>query len=111
MAAQAHVSLFEVTPGRDDLVPGRDDLIARTQLAKALRDWDLAERASWDERVTDDDSEGAGLWADMPAIDSKTVARMAPLFKTHLGETLDVSRIRCGGYSDIEDVIRHLVLR
>lgn len=88
---------------------GRDDRAARSKLAEAVREQWRTERESWDKRVAEDDGSVADLWAGMPAIDSKTVARMAPLFKEHLGTALDVSRIRSGGYSSIEEVIEHLV--
>lgn len=49
------------------------------------------------------------LRANMPAVDSKTVARTAPLFERHLGSPLDVQRIRQGGYDSIDDITDHLV--
>ena len=79
------------------------------QLAAALRRKWLDERASWDADVAGGDKTDADLWADLPILDSKTVARMSPLFKEHLGRPLDINRIRPGGYSDIEAMIRHLV--
>lgn len=84
-------------------------MIARSRLAADLCQWWQEERAGWDEQVTGDDMTGADLWADMPVVDSKTVARMAPHFEKHMGRPLVVRRIRRGGYNSIEDVIQHLV--
>ena len=89
--------------------PERIDLIACTRLAADLRQWWNEEQAKWDAQVTGDDVSGPDLWADMPTVDSKTVARMAPLFTQHMGRPLDVRRIRRGGYNSIEDLIRHLI--
>ena len=50
------------------------------RLAAAVRtQWD-AERASWDDRVEGNEAASGdlGLWDDMPCVDSKDVARMAP---------------------------------
>lgn len=89
--------------------PERSDLIARKRLAVDLSQWWNEEQAEWDAQVTGDDDSSPDLWADMPTVDSKTVARMAPLFTQHTGRPLDVRRIRRGGYDSIEDLIRHLV--
>ena len=78
------------------------------RLAAELRECWKKEQADWDDQVSDDDATGADLWESMPVVDSKTVARMAPIFKKH-GFPLDVKRIRAGGYTGINEVIRHLV--
>ena len=101
----AQISLFERAATSE-----RSDLIARRQLADALLQWWSRECASWDAQVTGNYNSGGDLWADMPTVDSKTVARMAPLFKAHTGHALDIRRIRRGGYDRIEDVIQDLVL-
>ena len=98
-----------VSPSVVAIAPERSDVTARIQLAADLRQWWQKEHAGWDEQVTGQDTTGADLWADMPIVDSKTVARMAPLFKKHMGRSLIVRRIRRGGYNSIENVIQHLV--
>ena len=87
----------------------RSDVIARPRLAEALRHAWSNELASWEAEVAGGDSSSADLWADMPAVDSKTVARMAPIFKQHTGRPLDIRKIRPGGYDSIEEAIQHLV--
>lgn len=78
---------------------------------KAALDADWAERsADWDERVegsTPSDGD-PGLW-DLPRIDSKDVARMAPIFEKHLEAPFDVKHIRPGGYREIAEVVVDLV--
>ena len=81
----------------------------RAQLAADLRSCYEREQAEWDEQVAGDDATGADLWESMPVVDSKTVARMAPIFQRHEGRPFDLRRIRAGGYSSIEDAIDHLV--
>ena len=56
----------------------------RTQLEAELRAWWKEEQADWDAQITRDTSD-SDLWTGMPCVDSKTVARMAPIFKKHLG--------------------------
>ena|SRR6266566_41071 len=84
-----------------------------TKLIDALRGWWEVEFTDWDQLVTgpiDDPSDaGIDLWDDMPAIDSKAVARSSPLFKKFLGVELDVTLIRAGGYKTLDDFIDHLV--
>ena len=81
-----------------------------TQLDAELRAWWQEEQEDWDAQVTGDTTAGSDLWTAMPTVDSKTVARMAPIFKKHLGR-FDVRDIRPGGYDSIDDVIQHLVHR
>ena len=64
-----------------------------------------------DKQVVGGDITGADLWGSMPTVDSKTVARMAPIFKKYEGRPFDVRRIRAGGYTSIDDAIQHLVYR
>ena len=85
------------------------DADINTRLSAKLLEWWEHERADWDAQVAGDDATGADLWSSMPTVDSKTVARMAPIFEEHLGRPFDVRRIRRGGYACIEDVIQHLV--
>lgn len=80
---------------------------APRDLEADLRAWWKKERADWDDQIPGGGS-AADLWESMPVVDSKTVARMAPIFKKH-GRRFDVRRIRPGGYADIDDAIRHLV--
>jgi hypothetical protein len=78
-----------------------------------IQAWWEAESTDWDAAVTATDPSalpgGADLWDDMPAVDSKTVARTSPIFERHLGIPLDVKLIRPGGYSSIEDATTDLV--
>ena len=91
--------------------PVQSDLDTRLQLASELREgWDR-EQADWDKQVAGSDTMGAELWGSMPVVDSKTVARMAPIFKKHERRSFDVRRIRPGGYSSIDDAIQDLVYR
>ena len=92
---------FEPAPG-----PTPRDLDARRRLEADLRTWWDKERADWNDQVSSGDS--AELWESMPDVDSKTVARMAPIFEKH-GFPFDVRRIRPGGYAGIDDAIEHLV--
>ena len=81
--------------------------VVRTRLEAELRAWWEVEQADWDALVTGDKAD-SDLWTTMPTVDSKTVARMAPIFKRHLGR-FNVRDIRAGGYDSIDDVIQHLV--
>jgi hypothetical protein len=91
--------------------PPRSDRM--TKLIDAVRGWWEVESTDWDQLVTGptDDAPDADidLWDDMPAIDSKAVARSSPLFKKFLGVELDVTLIRAGGYKTLDDFIDHLV--
>jgi hypothetical protein len=84
-----------------------------TKLIDALRGWWEVESTDWDQLVTgpiaDAPDADVDLWDDMPAIDSKAVARSSPLFKKYLGVELDVTLIRAGGYKTLDDFIDHLV--
>ena len=89
--------------------PAPSDADAREWLAAELRAWLENEQADWDDQISGDDASGTELWGSMPVVDSKTVARMAPIFEKHEGRAFDIRRIRAGGYASIEDVIRNLV--
>ena len=91
--------------------PPPSDADARMGLAADLREWWEEEQADWDDQVSGDDAPGADLWGSMPVVDSKTVARMAPIFEKHEGRAFDVGRIRAGGYAGIDDMIRNLVYK
>lgn len=66
--------------------------------------------ADWDKRVEGNapTSGSLGLW-DLPCIDSKDVARMAPIFREHLEVPFGVKHIRPGGYGGIAEVVADLV--
>lgn len=91
--------------------PAQSDVDSRLQLVGELREWWNLERADWDKQVTGEDTTGADLWSSMPAVDSKTVARMAPIFEKHEGCLFSVRRIRAGGYTSINDMIQNLVYK
>jgi hypothetical protein len=78
-----------------------------------IRSWWAQECSDWDAAVLGTDSEslpgGADLWDDMPAVDSKAVARTSPIFERHLGVPLRVKLIRPGGYLSIDDLINDLI--
>lgn len=84
-------------------------------LVRALREWWSHEIADWDLQVQASrndimrDAPHSDLWDCLPTVDSKTVARMSPIFQRHLGRPLDVKLIRPGGYERLDDMIRHLV--
>ena len=88
----------------------RSDVDTRARLSADLRAFWEQEQADWDAQVTGGDMTGEDLWESMPTVDSKTVARMAPIFEKHEGRTFNVRRIRRGGYASMHDVIQHLVL-
>ena len=81
----------------------------RARLATDLRTGWEQEQGDWDAQVAGRDMSGTDLWGSMPTVDSKTVARMAPIFEKHEGRPFDVRRIRPGGYPNIDDAIQHLV--
>jgi hypothetical protein len=76
-----------------------EDLVT---LEEELREW-------WDQRNSglggdDDDSMGeTDLWGDLPEIDSKTAAKVAPICEEHLDIDFDMSMIQEGGYKSIDD--------
>jgi hypothetical protein len=82
-------------------------------LERDLRAWLADARASWDAAVVaadrDASIESTDLWNDMPALDSKVVARTSHIFKQHLGLALDPKLIRPGGYKDDDDMILDLI--
>lgn len=104
MATKAIAALAPATPPLSDRM---------TKLIDALRGWWEVESTDWDQLVTgpiaDAPDADIDLWDDMPAIDSKAVARSSPLFKKFLGVELDVTLIRAGGYKTLDDFIDHLV--
>jgi len=81
-------------------------------LVSDLQSWWQSDNADWDAAVDGALPHlpgGADLWDDMPAVDSKAVARSAPIFEEHLGIKLDVTLIRKGGYAGINEMINDLV--
>ena len=100
----SHGSLSEIATR-----PTWTDADARPRLASDLRAGLEQEQSDWDAQVAGSDMTGADLWVSIPTVDSKTVARMAPIFEKHEGRPFDVRRIRPGGYASIDDVIQHLI--
>ena len=92
-------------------LPVQSDVDSRRRLVGELRKWWDLELADWDKQVAGDDTTGADLWDSMPVVDSKTVARMAPIFKKYEGCPFAVRRIRAGGYASINDAIQDLVYK
>ena len=91
--------------------PVQSDVGSHLRLVGELREWWNLERVDWDKQVAGVDTTGGDLWDSMPVVDSKTIARMAPIFKKHEGCSFDVRRIRTGGYASIDDAIQDLVYR
>ena len=89
--------------------PSPADVDTRARLAADLRTGWEQEQADWDAQVAGGDLSATDLWGSMPTVDSKTVARMAPIFEKHEGRPFDVRRICPGGYPSIGDAIQHLV--
>ena len=87
----------------------RVDMGGLAKLAEAVRRALNKERESCEAQVVGGDSSSADLWEDMPTVDSKTVARLAPVFKRHTGRPLNIRRIRPGGYDSVEEAVQHLV--
>ncbi len=87
----------------------RVDMSGLAKLAEAVSQALTKERESCEAQVVGGNSSSADLWEDMPAVDSKTVARLAPVFKRHTGRPLDIRRIRPGGYDSVEEAVQHLV--
>ena len=87
---------------------GAPSLDVRMRLSVDLRAWWAQEQQAWDTQVAGGDMTGDDLWGCMPAVDSKTVARMAPIFKQH-GRPFNVRDIRRGGYDSINETIQDLV--
>lgn len=50
------------------------------------------------------------LW-DLPAVDSKTVAKLSPAVKELIGRRLDPAWIRKGGYSSVENAVSDLLAK
>lgn len=80
-------------------------------LKKAVEEWWALQQTDWDTIVLAPDPTvvtNAGLWDDMPAVDSKAIARCAPIFAEH-GYAFDVRSIRPGGYTSIGEAIADLI--
>ena len=75
-----------------------------------LTSWER-EQDDWDAQVLGNVAPTTDLWESMPIVDSKTVARMAPIFEKYEGRRFDVKRIRPGGYPSINDMIEDLVYK
>ena len=85
---------------------------SETSLEDDLRSWWKGVQSDWDRKVDaprGKRQDGKELWDDMPVIDSKVVAETLPIFEHHLGIPLDVTLIKPGGYSSIEELISDLV--
>ncbi|WP_061236504.1 hypothetical protein [Leptospira santarosai] len=90
--------------------------IVETSLAEDLKIWWDEEQGTWDSTLDeeaaylgDSDEGDDSVWDSMPTYDSKTVARSSPVFEKHLGEPLDVSLIRPGGYETFDEMVNHLI--
>lgn len=85
----------------------------RARLEAALRAWAEKETSEWNAAVDGQAANGlpggADLWDDMPALDSKAVARSSPIFQEFMGKPLDVKFIRPGGYPSVDAMIEDLV--
>jgi hypothetical protein len=57
----------------------------------------------------DDSAASGGLWDNMPEIDSKQVARAAPICEKHLDIEFDIGLVQEGGYPSIDALIDDLV--
>jgi hypothetical protein len=105
-------------PGPGGKAAQLKNAVIRAQLEASLREWWANETSDWDALV-EGAADGAGgtaaantgpdLWGSMPVVDSKAVARTAPIFEKHLGVPLDTSLIRPGGYTSIDAVIDDLI--
>lgn len=80
------------------------------ELEQELRDWWESRSDGWgtDNENSSQDG-GSNLWDHMPEIDSKEVARAAPLCEETLDVDFDASLIREGGYDSIDDLINDLI--
>ena len=86
----------------------RVDTSGLAKLAEAVRLALIQERASCEAQVVGGNISSADLWEDMPTVDSKTVARLAPIFKRHTGRYQNIRRIRPGGYDSVEEAVQDL---
>lgn len=93
--------------------PAQSSASAARALARDLRAFWAQESGDWDTQVAQAPKAGlpggADLWGSMPQVDSKAVARMAPIFEKHLKIKFDAKLIKAGGYESIDEVIDHLV--
>lgn len=78
----------------------------RAALEAKLRDWDELVREG---RTSDVDPEDADAWGSMPAIDSKVVVELIPVFEDVLDCTFSLKLIRAGGYDSEEDLVAELI--
>lgn len=98
-------------------------LAVTTPAGDPLSDAIAEAESAWEEQCSDWDatvagpptgtsgSSGTGLWGGMPAVDSKAIARMAPIFEKHFGGRFEVKHIRPGGYSTVRDAIIDIVTK
>jgi hypothetical protein len=79
---------------------------------EAAISWWRTECGDWDALVeappVNELPGGNSLWGGMPAVDSKAVARLSPIFEQHFGVPLDTKHIQPGGYRDIGVAARDL---
>lgn len=83
-----------------------DDPSGASAFELAAEEWWAAESADWDNAVAG--TPVGSIWGGMPVVDSKAVARLAPIFKKLFGRALDTRLIRPGGYSSISEAARDL---
>jgi len=80
----------------------------KAQLEEEFSKWFSAERDDWDELVTGQSAPKdltSDLYDDMPVIDSKAVARAAPIFEKVFGIPFDSNLIKPGGYTSASEVV------
>ncbi|OMI16986.1 hypothetical protein [Leptospira weilii] len=90
--------------------------IVEISLTEDLKKWWDEEQGTWDSTLDEKNSNSGNsnegddsVWDSMPTYDSKTVARSSPVFEKHLGEPLDVSLIRPGGYDSFDEMVDDLI--
>ena len=78
----------------------------REEASEKLRDWDelVQEGTAADAPWADADA-----WGAMPAVDSKFVVELSPIFEEVLGCDLNVKLIRPGGYTSVDDLVADLI--
>eukprot|EP00438_Fugacium_kawagutii_P035195 Skav231389 [mRNA] locus=scaffold7522:607:6029:+ [translate_table: standard] len=81
----------------------------RGELELALREW--WEEESADTLPPDCVQRAGGLLNGIPEIDSKAVAKAAPVVEGVIGVTLDPKWIRRGGYGSVDEMVEHLLGR
>jgi len=84
----------------------------RVALEADLKAWWDSQNDDWDAIVSGTKPMplgGPDLWDRMPVVDSKVIARASPIFRRHLGISLDPTLIKKGGYRSFNEMIGDLV--